>query len=82
MKDPLKKMSKSDESSKSRIEITDSPDIVVKKIKEALTDMKSQVTYDPKNRPAVSNLIDIHSISTGSSPAKICEDAKHLNTGE
>ena len=56
---PLQKMSKSDPSSKSRILVTDSPEVIEKRIKEAVTDSIDGVTYDPYNRPGVSNLISI-----------------------
>ncbi|XP_065201767.1 tryptophan--tRNA ligase, mitochondrial [Planococcus citri] len=82
LREPLKKMSKSHINEKSRIEITDPPDLIVEKMKKAVTDSTSRVTYDPENRPGVSNLIDIHSLLTGTNPNRICEDVENLNTGE
>lgn len=75
-------MSKSHENPKSRIEITDPPDVLLDKIKKSLTDSISQVTYEPEKRPGVSNLINIHSLLIGNSPNEICENVKNLNTGE
>lgn len=59
LKDPTKKMSKSDPSEQSRIGILDSDDQIRSKIKKATTDSIQGITYDPQNRPGVSNLIDI-----------------------
>ncbi|KAL2017294.1 hypothetical protein VTK56DRAFT_2317 [Thermocarpiscus australiensis] len=56
---PLQKMSKSDPSPKSRIHIADSPGDIQKKIREAVTDSTDAVSYDPKARPGVSNLVEI-----------------------
>jgi len=56
---PHLKMSKSHENPKSRILISDSRDEITKKIKSALTDSITGITYDPQQRPGVSNLIEI-----------------------
>lgn len=50
-------MSKSDAQEKSRILITDTREDIIKKIKAALSDFDSRITYDPEQRPAVSNLV-------------------------
>ncbi|GFR87510.1 tryptophan--tRNA ligase, mitochondrial [Elysia marginata] len=60
LRNPSNKMSKSEPSEKSRIELTDSPEVIAEKIKKAVTDFTSELTYDPVNRPGVSNLLDIH----------------------
>lgn len=75
-------MSKSDTDFKNRIDLTDSPDIILQRIKQALTDFTSAVTYEPENRPGVSNLILIHSLCTGKSFEDICLESSHLNTGQ
>lgn len=82
LRNPHKKMSKSYPDKLSRIEITDSPDDITEKIKKAVTDCTSQVTYEPDIRPGVSNLVGIHSVITGRSPAALCDEVKHLNTGQ
>ncbi|GFN93738.1 tryptophan--trna ligase, mitochondrial-like [Plakobranchus ocellatus] len=60
LRNPSNKMSKSEASERSRIDLTDSPDLIVEKIKKAVTDCTSELSYDPVNRPGVSNLLDIH----------------------
>lgn len=82
LRDPTKKQSKSDPSQATRITLRDSPDGIRRKIKRALTDFTSEVTYDPMIRPGVSNLINIHSQVKDVSPQQIVEEAKALNTGQ
>jgi tryptophanyl-tRNA synthetase len=52
-------MSKSDGNIRSRIDIIDTPDQIMEKIKKSHTDMIDGISYDPDNRPGVSNLLDI-----------------------
>lgn len=60
LRNPVKKMSKSDADQNSCIYVTESPDTIAKKIRKATTDsIQGKVYYDPENRPGVSNLINI-----------------------
>ncbi|KAE9993046.1 hypothetical protein EG327_006828 [Venturia inaequalis] len=60
LKDPTKKMSKSDPRQDSRILLTDSEKDIQIKVKTALTDsLDGDLEYDPQTRPGISNLIDI-----------------------
>ncbi|KAJ5612399.1 hypothetical protein N7510_005593 [Penicillium lagena] len=52
-------MSKSHADERSRILLTDDPATIHKKVKVALTDSEATITYDPVQRPGVSNLIEI-----------------------
>ena len=76
LKDPHLKMSKSHESPRSRIVITDAPDVIREKVKHALTDSLEGISYDPVKRPGVSNLIDIlrHVHPNGQSLKEIVAD--------
>ena len=63
LRDGTKKMSKSEESDYSRINLKDKPDEIVKKIKKAKTDA-SPITEnmdDYKSRPEALNLLNIYS---------------------
>lgn len=82
LRDPSKKMSKSDPDPKSRILVTDRPEQIVEKLKKAVTDFTSAVYNDPKTRPGVSNLITIHSLMSGMSIEEIEKDASSLDTGK
>ena len=59
LRDGMKKMSKSDESDFSRINMTDTKDLIVKKIQKAKTDtgVLPSKKEDLKNRPEVENLL-------------------------
>jgi tryptophanyl-tRNA synthetase len=59
LRDGRKKMSKSDPSEASKINLTDDLDSIVRKIKKSKTDSIEEITYDPQNRPEVANLINI-----------------------
>ncbi|TVY53632.1 Tryptophan--tRNA ligase, mitochondrial [Lachnellula cervina] len=59
LQDPHLKMSKSHSDPRSRILITDPPDVIHKKMMAALTDSTNSVSYDPENRPGVSNLLQL-----------------------
>ena len=63
LKDGLKKMSKSDPSDLSRINLTDDKDLIINKIKKAKTDTLSmpRVNDDLEKRPEVENLLGIYS---------------------
>jgi tryptophanyl-tRNA synthetase len=65
LQDPTKKMSKSDESSLGCIELLDDILEAKKKIMRAVTDSGSEVKYDLKNKPAVSNLMTIYAYLSG-----------------
>lgn len=82
LRDPSKKMSKSDIDVKSTIMLTDTPDQILEKVKKALTDFDSQVTYDPAVRPGVANLITIHSLVSGLSTDEICASMVGTDTGK
>lgn len=63
--DASKKMSKSDETGKGVIFLTDSPEDAKKKVMGAATDSFGDVQYDYKERPGVSNLLDIYKLLGG-----------------
>ena len=56
---PAKKMSKSDESGKGIIFLSDDPKSAHKKIMSATTDSIGKVQYDKENQPGISNLLEI-----------------------
>ena len=63
LRDGTKKMSKSEESSYSRINLKDSKDEIIKKIKKAKTDSSPipEKVQDLQNRPEALNLLNIYS---------------------
>lgn len=59
---PEKKMSKSAKSENSKIMMTDSPASAKKKIMSATTDSFGEIKYDLKERPGISNLLQIEAL--------------------
>ena len=66
LQDPDKKMSKSDDNDNNILGLLDPPDMIVKKIKRAVTDSGSTIQYD-ENRPGLANLLNIYSALSGDS---------------
>lgn len=66
LQDPLKKMSKSSQSPRGTIRLTDSPDIIRARIRAAVTDSGRDVTASA-DKPALRNLLTIYSIVAGTS---------------
>ncbi|KAM9851299.1 tryptophan--tRNA ligase, mitochondrial [Aulostomus maculatus] len=81
LRDPSAKMSKSDPQRLATIFITDSPDDIVFKIRRAITDFTSEVTFDPEMRPGVSNLVTIHATMAMISIEEAISHARGLDTG-
>jgi tryptophanyl-tRNA synthetase len=71
--DGTKKMSKSEENNYSRINIDDSEEEIVKKIKKCKTDSNSLITYD-ETRPEIYNLLNIFSSLIGKAPQIIAQE--------
>lgn len=71
LQDPNAKMSKSAASNAGVIDILDSVDVNVKKIKSAVTDTGKEILFDEKNKPGISNLLTIHSALSGKSIAEL-----------
>ena len=74
IRDGSKKMSKSDASDASRINLTDSPDLITTKLQKSKTDSIAEITYDQSTRAEISNLINIFSALSGSSTELIVEN--------
>jgi len=79
LQDPTKKMSKSDDNAKNFVLLTDEPSVIRKKIKAAVTDMDGVVKFDRKNKPGISNLLEIYSVFTGESIESL--EAKYEGVG-
>ena len=74
-------MSKSAASPNSRILLTDPYETIVKRIRGAMTDSISGITFDPVKRPGTSNLLTILSACTGEAPAVLAERYAESNHG-
>ena len=72
--DPTEKMSKSDPSPKSRINLTDGDEEILAKIKAAVTDTGTEVVYSWEEKPGISNLLEILSFFTGRSVEELAAE--------
>ena len=73
LKEPTKKMSKSDEAETNAIYLLDPVDTIVRKIKKAEMDSGNEIRFDIAEKPGVSNLMSILSASSGESFDSIVE---------
>ncbi len=65
LQNPTKKMSKSDESGKGVIFLSDTPEQAAKKIMSAVTDDLGCITYDRSTQPGIANLLELLALVTG-----------------
>ena len=65
LQDPTAKMSKSASSPNGIVDLLDDPKVSAKKIRSAVTDTGREVTFDPVDKPGVSNLLTIYSALSG-----------------
>ena len=74
LRDGTKKMSKSEVSDATRINLTDDDDLIAKKIKAAKTDSIDHITFDKVARPELANLLTMLSSVTHRSIDEIVRD--------
>lgn len=74
LKDPTKKMSKTEENPIGVISLFDDPEVAKGKIMKATTDSLGEIKYDPENQPGVSNLLVIASELTGKTIDEVIKD--------
>lgn len=65
---PESKMSKSAQSPGGTINLLDSPEEIMRKVRRAVTDPGSEVIYDPENKPGVANLLGLLGAARGVEP--------------
>jgi len=63
--DPTKKMSKSDETGRGVIFMSDTPEAATKKIMSATTDSLGEIGFNIKERPGITNLLQILGLLSG-----------------
>ena len=81
LQDGTKKMSKSDESDLSRINLEDSADVILKKVKKAKTDSLPTINFD-EARPEIHNLLNIFAASSGKSPQDLAKEYETVGNGK
>lgn len=81
LQDGNKKMSKSDPAEISRINLLDTSDDILKKIKKSKTDSLNHISYD-ESRPELFNLLNIFSAFNGKNPIEIAEIYQNSGYGK
>ena len=80
LQDGSSKMSKSAENDNSRINLLDSPDVILKKIKKCKTDQATGLEWDNPDRPECTNLLNIYqSVSPGRTKEDILNEVGAMN---
>ncbi len=80
--DGTRKMSKSDESEQSRINLLDSPDAIVKKIKRCKTDQIKGLTFDDPERPECNNLLTLYAILSNKTKEEVAAECQDMGWGQ
>ena len=70
LQEPNKKMSKSDENVNAYISMADTKDVIIRKLRRAVTDSGSGIVYS-QDKPGISNLIDIYAACREITPAQV-----------
>jgi tryptophanyl-tRNA synthetase len=80
--DGTKKMSKSDPSDLSRINLLDSPDTIRNKIKKCKTDPVRGLVFGDPDRPECNNLLTLYLLMSGKSKAEVAAECQEMGWGQ
>ena len=81
LQDPTRKMSKSDENVNGCVHLLDTPEVIMKKFKRAVTDSEVCVRY-AEGKDGINNLMDIYGAVTGLSHEQIEKDFEGKGYGD
>lgn len=80
--DGTKKMSKSDPSELSRINLLDPPDVLTKKIKKCKTDPERGLEFDNPNRPECNNLLGLYALLSDKTKETVAAECADMGWGQ
>jgi tryptophanyl-tRNA synthetase len=80
--DGTKKMSKSDPSDLSRINLLDTPEDITRKIKRCKTDAVRGLTFDDPDRPECNNLLSLYMILSSQSKESVARECADMGWGQ
>ncbi len=80
--DGTKKMSKSDPSELSRIDLLDPPDAIKRKIKKCKTDPVKGLTFDDPERPECNNLLGLYQILSNQTKSEVAAECQDMGWGQ
>ena len=82
LRHPENKMSKSSDDINGTVYFNDEKDNILKKFKSSVTDSENIVRYDPKNKPGISNLIEIYAAVNDKEISDTEKEFENLQYGE
>jgi tryptophanyl-tRNA synthetase len=77
--EPERKMSTTGGTAQGTVLVLDSPDVIRRKLKTAVTDSGTDVRYAPDEKPGISNLIEVMAVATGDSIPSV--ESRYDGTG-
>ncbi|OLP19969.1 tryptophan--tRNA ligase [Leptolyngbya sp. 'hensonii'] len=80
--DGTKKMSKSDPSDQSRINLLDTPEQIQQKIKKCKTDPHRGLVFDDAERPEANNLLTLYMLLSGQSKEAVAIECQDMGWGQ
>ncbi len=80
--DGTSKMSKSDPSEMSRINLLDSPDQIAQKLKRCKTDPIKGLTFDDPQRPECHNLLTLYTLLSGQTKEEVAQECSTMGWGQ
>ncbi|BCL37244.1 tryptophan--tRNA ligase [Nostoc sp. MS1] len=80
--DGTRKMSKSDSSELSRINLLDTPDQIANKIKRCKTDPVRGLTFDDPERPECNNLLTLYMLLSGKKKEEVAAECQDMGWGQ
>jgi tryptophanyl-tRNA synthetase len=80
--DGTKKMSKSDPSEYSRINLLDTPDTIQQKVKKCKTDATKGLSFDDPTRPECQNLLSLYMLLSGQSKEQVESTCADMGWGQ
>ncbi len=80
--DGTRKMSKSDPSEQSRINLLDTPEQIQQKIKRCKTDSVKGLTFDDPERPEARNLLTLYMLLSGKTKEEVASECADMGWGQ
>ncbi len=80
--DGTRKMSKSDPSELSRINLLDTPEQIQQKIKRCKTDPIRGLTFDDSERPECHNLLTLYMLLSGKTKQEVADECRDMGWGQ
>lgn len=80
--DGTKKMSKSDPSELSRIDLLDPADVIKRKIKKCKTDPVKGLVFDDRERPECNNLLTLYQILSNKTKDEVAAECRDMGWGQ